>query len=252
MSISEYYLEFIDNVGDECLCGCGHKTTWINHAGGRFTDYVHGHNTAGKTKEIDAGAARRSLIMKSHYKSGRLRGFYKTPNAEICGRARQASTMRERVKNGTYQSPNRFKTVEQLSEQSQRAFRTRIKNNSFFGGWKKIHRGWYTSIKAGKVYYQSSWERLYMEKLDKDIDVTAWSRCTHKIDYLDPISNKIRNYYPDFCVDLTSDDRHIFEVKGQVTQIDVAKFAAAQKIYNDKFHVITYRSKTKKWEEVGI
>lgn len=58
------------------------------------------------------------------------------------------------------------------------------------------------------------WEREYMEKLEADPDVQAWTK-NHKIKipYIDSQTRK-REYRPDFLVKLTTGALELHEVKG--------------------------------------
>lgn len=62
--------------------------------------------------------------------------------------------------------------------------------------------------------WDSGWELAYMEELEADPEVEAWTK-NHKIriPYLDSQSRK-REYHPDFLVRLGSGDVQLHEVKG--------------------------------------
>ncbi len=50
------------------------------------------------------------------------------------------------------------------------------------------------------IVYRSGLEFQYMMKLDNDPSVVIWESETFAIPYHDPISNRIRRYFPDFRV----------------------------------------------------
>lgn len=62
--------------------------------------------------------------------------------------------------------------------------------------------------------YQGDWEREYMEELESDDEVEAWTK-GHKIriPYIDGQSRR-REYRPDFLVRLDSGNVELHEVKG--------------------------------------
>lgn len=79
------------------------------------------------------------------------------------------------------------------------------------GGYK---RGEHLSPKAGVCKYRSGWERLYMKWLDEQEDVISWSYEKVVIAYVSNVrSGKLRKYYPDFCIEMSSGSKRIVEVK---------------------------------------
>lgn len=62
--------------------------------------------------------------------------------------------------------------------------------------------------------YDAGWEREYMEELEEDPDVDAWTK-EHgiKIPYVDN-KNVTRGYRPDFLVRMVGGDVELHEVKG--------------------------------------
>ena len=62
--------------------------------------------------------------------------------------------------------------------------------------------------------YDAGWERQYMEELEEDPDVDAWTK-EHgiKVPYVDT-KNITRGYRPDFLVRLTDGAIQLHEVKG--------------------------------------
>lgn len=76
------------------------------------------------------------------------------------------------------------------------------------------------------------WEREYMEGLEADPDVSAWTK-NHKIriPYLDSQSRK-REYHPDFLIEMTTGAVELHEVKGghlMDAPDTQAKFEAAER-----------------------
>lgn len=63
--------------------------------------------------------------------------------------------------------------------------------------------------------YDAGWEREYMEELEEDPDVDAWTKKHEiKIPYIDS-KNVSRGYRPDFLVRFTDGRVELHEVKGQ-------------------------------------
>lgn len=81
-------------------------------------------------------------------------------------------------------------------------------------------QGWYESSTAGKVHYQSSYERKFMEYLDQHQFI--WTRCKDRFPYVGA-DGKSHNYIPDFY--LPGPDLYV-EVKGMIRVNDPFKFEA--------------------------
>lgn len=81
-------------------------------------------------------------------------------------------------------------------------------------------QGWYKSPIAGKVHYQSSYEKSFMEYLDKNSFV--WIRCRERFPYVGA-DGKQHTYNPDFY--LPKYELYV-EVKGRIRVSDPYKFEA--------------------------
>jgi hypothetical protein len=69
--------------------------------------------------------------------------------------------------------------------------------------------GWFESIKfSNKFYYQSSYEKMFLEFCESSNKIKALQRLSFVIPYKDN-SGKQRNYYPDFLVNQTN----VIEIK---------------------------------------
>lgn len=255
IQINNYYIKFINPKGDQCLCGCGNKTNWIDHAGGRFIDYLHGHNSKNQTKKTSKTQQLKSVKMKQHYVSGRLQNFFKGNAIKHIDdiRKKQSRTMKQKVKDGTFIPPHMRLTADERSKAQQKAYQTLIKRGIIPGGWTKMKRGWYTSSISGeKFWYQSDWERRYMLKLDNDQSVLSWERPTWFIEY--KLKENTKRYYPDFFVIDKFGNQQIIEVKGQITDVDLLKFAAAREYSrknNVKYIIITLNHVSNKFTEIS-
>jgi hypothetical protein len=89
--------------------------------------------------------------------------------------------------------------------------------------------GQYTSTKTGAVCnYRSSWEKMYMEELDRREDVETWKYEPMVLSYF--LDGKIKRYIPDFQVILNDGTCMIVEVKPSSltgTEMNEAKHAVA-------------------------
>lgn len=247
--IEDYYLRFIDENGNKCLCGCNQDTKWINTVGGRFIDYLHGHNHKNLTAETSEIIKKRSMKLKKMWNEGLKNSGYRNKEVqEKCARARSV-TMKSLYEDGKLILPNMKISHEERSIAAQKAWKTiMINNHSHCGGFSRMKRGWYKST-TGKCdvelnYFQSSWEKIFMNFLDKNIDVKSWIRPKFYIEYNDTQTNKLRHYYPDFIVEYNDNmQKQLIELKGQLTQLDKDKFVAARRWVDEnnmKFKVITY------------
>lgn len=63
------------------------------------------------------------------------------------------------------------------------------------------------------IIYRSSWEMKVMTWLDLNENITRWQSEEFFIPYLDPKSNKMRRYFPDFKVETVDRRTIIIEVK---------------------------------------
>lgn len=73
--------------------------------------------------------------------------------------------------------------------------------------------GYYQSIKAGNVHFDSRLELMRMKELDQDNSVRTWSRSVHRIPWVDSLG-KQRLYYPDFDVEYVDGTKCVEELKG--------------------------------------
>jgi hypothetical protein len=84
-------------------------------------------------------------------------------------------------------------------------------------------QGWHKSPSAGRVHYQSGYERKFMEWLDsREI---KWNKCRERFPYT-ASDGKKHTYNPDFY--LPDSDLYV-EIKGMIRMNDPAKFAAFPK-----------------------
>jgi len=89
--------------------------------------------------------------------------------------------------------------------------------------------GWYQSIKTNEEnYFQSSYEKIRMNELDRNEDVLYWTkRHGILIEYF--LDNKKYHYVPDFLIEYNNGDIFMEEVKGYIKEPNVfnAKCKAA-------------------------
>lgn len=84
-------------------------------------------------------------------------------------------------------------------------------------------QGWWDSPIAGKVHFQSSYEKKFCEWLDSHNVV--WKKNKDRFTYTSPLDNKEHKYVPDFQVKLGEEWVYV-ETKGMVRIADPAKFEA--------------------------
>jgi hypothetical protein len=88
----------------------------------------------------------------------------------------------------------------------------------------KYHQGRFTPQNSEKykgdarnIIYRSSWEVDFMRWCDRNENILEWGSEEFFINYLDPTSNKVRRYYPDFIIKVQESDgsikKYIIEVK---------------------------------------
>ena len=83
----------------------------------------------------------------------------------------------------------------------------------------------------------SSWEYTHARELDKNKEVLSWVKNDHlgfNIDYMDE-KGKMRNYTPDFIVNLSNGDRLILEVKGIKKETRYSKMGFYEKLVQGCF-----------------
>lgn len=93
-----------------------------------------------------------------------------------------------------------------------------------------------------KIRYLSSWERNFMINCDTNANILQWGSEEFKIQYWNPVKNKVCHYYPDFIVKYK--DRHgaliteVIEIKPKKQSI-ITKNASTY----DKLHLIVNHAK---------
>lgn len=110
----------------------------------------------------------------------------------------------------------------------------------------RYHRGTYVSIKAGECKFRSSWEEKFMYYLDADPNVATWSYEKLVLEYVsNKRTGKIRKYYPDFYVEMSTGEKLVIEIKQRrkLDNITVKKKSAAAErwcmIHKASYKIIT-------------
>ncbi len=108
----------------------------------------------------------------------------------------------------------------------------------------KKYVGDYSNIVA-----RSSWEFKLFKWLDENISITKWASEELIIPYFDPVSNKIRRYFPDVLVEYISTNgsikRAVIEVKPDAqTRMPILKRKTKRYLTESS----TYITNTAKWE----
>jgi hypothetical protein len=118
------------------------------------------------------------------------------------------------------------------------------------------------------IIYRSSWELDFMRWCDRNLNILEWGSEEFFIPYLDPTTNKVRRYFPDFIMKVKESNgdikKYIIEIKPErqtrpptqspnkkrktyITEAltyekNLAKWNAAQEFCNDRniiFKIIT-------------
>lgn len=91
---------------------------------------------------------------------------------------------------------------------------------------RKYLTGSYSSPKAGKIFYRSSYELRYYIMLDEDISVLNYIVEPFKIPY--KFNKRIRNYIPDILVEFIDNAKMLVEIKPEKL-VDKPKNVAKRK-----------------------
>ncbi len=96
---------------------------------------------------------------------------------------------------------------------------------------KSNNRGrkfWYFSKKNNTFFHaDSALEMFRMTQLDDDVSIYKWTK-RHYIRIKYEYKGAIKNTVPDFLIELNTGDKIIEEVKGRVTEIEIAKKIAIE------------------------
>jgi TnsA endonuclease N terminal len=98
------------------------------------------------------------------------------------------------------------------------------------GGFKNYSNGFLTTKKAGKVWYRSSWEELFIQLLDSSPLVKMFDVEPFPIRY--KFEGTYHTYWPDFLVELKDGRKFLVEIKGDMDSFkrqNTAKFSAARR-----------------------
>lgn len=97
-----------------------------------------------------------------------------------------------------------------------------------------------------KIIYRSSWEMIFMAKLDKDPTVKKWSSEEVRIPYISPIDGKRHTYYVDFFIEYTDGKKILIEIKpAKETKPPQVKTKKTKRYLKE---VITWGINEAKWE----
>ena len=107
------------------------------------------------------------------------------------------------------------------------------------------YRGDITSI-----IYRSLWERKFMVYCDTNDNVLEWSSEEKIVRYYDPISKKVRRYFPDFLIKVKESNgsikKYMIEIKPSKQTVPPQKPQRQTKKYISE--VYEYAKNQAKWE----
>ena len=100
------------------------------------------------------------------------------------------------------------------------------------------------------IIYRSLWERKFMVYCDTNDNVLEWSSEEKFVRYYDPISKKMRRYFPDFLIKVKESDgtikKYVIEIKPQKQTVPPPKPKRQTKRYISE--VYEYAKNQSKWE----
>jgi hypothetical protein len=107
------------------------------------------------------------------------------------------------------------------------------------------YKGDYTNI-----IYRSSWELKFMRYCDRNSNILEWGSEEFFIPYLDPTTNKVRRYFPDFIIKVKESNgnmkKYVIEVKPKKQTLPPKQTPRKrQKTFINE--VMTYEKKKAKW-----
>lgn len=87
-----------------------------------------------------------------------------------------------------------------------------------------------------KVIYRSSWEKMFCMWCERNTNVVNWCSESVAIKYHCPLTNTVKNYYPDFWVKMKDGKVWLVEVKpfkeyGEIPSLPKRKTKKAMKSY---------------------
>lgn len=93
-----------------------------------------------------------------------------------------------------------------------------------------------------KIRFLSSWELRFMQACDLNPNVIAWGSEEFKIQYWNPVKNRVANYYPDFIIKYKNTKgeliTEVIEIKPKKQSVITKKTSTY-----DKLHLIVNHAK---------
>ena len=100
------------------------------------------------------------------------------------------------------------------------------------------------------IIYRSLWERKFMVDCDTNDNVLEWSSEETIVRYYDPISKKVRRYFPDFLIKVKESDgtikKYMIEIKPSKQTVPPKKPQRQTKKYINE--VYEYAKNQAKWD----
>ena len=100
------------------------------------------------------------------------------------------------------------------------------------------------------IIYRSLWERKFMNYCDLNENILEWASEEFWIPYLDPTTNRVRRYFPDFFIKYRDSKGNI---RRSIIEIKPKRFCEAPKVQSRKtkkylYEVTEYAKNQAKWE----
>lgn len=209
-----------NGVWPKCKCGCGEDVATAKGNDG-FRDFVKGHDSRGELNPM-------------YGKKGD-----DSPNS---GKVR-TTEMRERYRRAANQ---RYKDYPYLFDVIRKYTKARADAGTFNGPKPKRVFNPFSSVEE---VMDSFWEERYLQKC-----ITENVKCvkSHSIEipYHREDTGRVHQYWPDFLVG----DNQIVEIKGEVDELDMLKFAAGEEWAKENgylYTVYSYNKSTDSFQEMG-
>jgi hypothetical protein len=121
---------------------------------------------------------------------------------------------------------------------------------NFLQGQFKPHHPEKYQGKVDQIVYRSSWELSFMRRLDHDRRVVEWSSEEIKIPYTDPVTRRLKRYFPDFLVTMVEEGvrkTYLVEIKPDA-QVKLPKKGKKKSDKQYMTEAFTYARNLAKWE----
>jgi hypothetical protein len=228
----QYILKWkYNNVKPLCKCGCGNENVWCV-ARQDYNDYNKLHHPRSRVKSQEekdkigvANKISQKLYHKLHPEQGKIRNERLRSGITEESEQRRLKSIKDTYdnmsieekqsfsdhskklwENGTLRDAHAKATATYLERSANGEYDFKIRNENvsksitqmYLGNEFNWSKGFYDSIKGGKCYYRSSWEKALFEILDNDENVLSFNSEPFSIDY--EFQGNKHKYIPDLLI----------------------------------------------------